>query len=134
MASLWPDLAQDAARRVNGARCRLRLPTAEQLPSSGGATEREEEGGSWQRRERKKGGRWQRLDLVDREVVQGRSWRRCPLQRPGGGGHLLGLPVVSCAIGSYDLGKLGWADQLLDCAGRSILTFSFFYFFLFLTT
>jgi hypothetical protein len=45
-ALLWPDLdAQDAARRVNGARCHRRLPAAEQLPSYGGATEREEEVG-----------------------------------------------------------------------------------------
>jgi hypothetical protein len=45
-ALLWPDLdAQDAARRVNGARCHRCLPAAEQLPSYGGATEREEEVG-----------------------------------------------------------------------------------------
>jgi hypothetical protein len=34
---------------------------------------------------------------------------------------------ILCAIGSYDLGKLGWANQLLGCAGR----FPFSLFFLF---
>jgi hypothetical protein len=45
---------------------------------------------------------------------------------------LLAAWLHRCVIGSYDLGKLGWADQLLGCAGWSILTFPFFSFLYFL--
>jgi hypothetical protein len=45
---------------------------------------------------------------------------------------LLAAWLRRCVIGSNDLGKLGWADQLLGCAGRSILTFPFFSFLSFL--
>jgi hypothetical protein len=41
---------------------------------------------------------------------------------------------ILCAIGSYDLGKLGWANQLLGCAGRFPFSLFFFSFLLFLTT
>jgi hypothetical protein len=59
-----------------------------------------------------------------------RSWRwHRPFLRPGG---RRGSWLHRCAIGSYNLGKLGWADQLLGCAGRSILTFPFFSFLSFL--
>jgi hypothetical protein len=45
---------------------------------------------------------------------------------------LLAAWLRRCVIGSNDLGKLGWADQLLGYAGRSILIFPFFSFLSFL--
>jgi hypothetical protein len=63
--------------RKERAHCRLRLPAThtavEQLPSSGGAYEREEEGGNLWWRGRKKGGdAW----IWQTEVAYGRKSRR----------------------------------------------------------
>jgi hypothetical protein len=55
---------------VNGARCRLCLPAAKQLPSSSDAIEREEEGGQMAAERDEEGG----LLEVEREE-KGGSWR-----------------------------------------------------------
>jgi hypothetical protein len=69
----------------------------EQLSSSGGATEREEEGGQLEAEREEEGRR--HPDMADGEVLQGRrSWQRHPFQQSGSGGHL--LEFASCLAAS----------------------------------